>query len=637
MKIIVHSNSPLSKSGYGVQCALLVDRLVDDGHDVAVSATYGHPASLGVGSYTTRSGKAVRLYPSWMAVTGEDVVYAHARNFFGLEEGWIIFLLDVWPLKGDGCADHNIVAWTPVDHDPLPPNVATFFDRAPSVIPLAMSRHGQAELTRSGLDAGYIPLSVDTEVYRPTFSSDFGGAEVTGREFLQLPDGAFVVGCVGMNKDPNDRKGFQEAMMGFAEFYKTHPNAILHLHTDRAGIASGMDLAELAQACGIPDSALSWTNQYAYVIGFPPKLMALMFTAFDVLLAPSGGEGFGVPLIEAQACGVPVIVSDHTAQPELVGAGWTVGGQKWYDHPSKSWYLRANVEEIAKALTEAYDSDLETTQEVARSFAKQYDATYVYETYWRPYIRDVMDTRPPATRTPMTDVAVLVPAMKRPANVPRLVDSFNATNDGTATLYYICDLDDTEQRAAVESAGVSIIDATRGTSFAAKINEGFDNTFESFIFVTGDDVEFTDGWIEAARLLSDRYDVIGTNDSEAGRVRNPKVAAGKHADHFFVRRAYVDEEGSSLEGPGVVLAEAYYHFYTDVETIQLAKGLGKFTPCLDSRVIHHHPGYDGREDLREADPVYMHAVVFSEKDELAFKRRAGLIDQRKTVAKDIWR
>lgn len=150
-------------------------------------------------------------------------------------------------------------------------------------------------------------------------------------------------------------------------------------------------------------------------------------------------------------------------------------------------------------------------------------------------------------------------------------------------------------------------------------------------------MEFTDGWLAAARSLSDRFDVIGTNDSEPGRVRNPKVAAGTHSDHFFVRRSYVDDEGASLEGPGVVLAEAYYHFYADVELIQLAKALGKFTPCLDSVVIHHHPGYDGREDLRQADPVYMKAVEHSEMDAISFRRRAGLIEQRKTVGKDIWR
>jgi hypothetical protein len=156
------------------------------------------------------------------------------------------------------------------------------------------------------------------------------------------------------------------------------------------------------------------------------------------------------------------------------------------------------------------------------------------------------------------------------------------------------------------------------------------------VFLAGDDVEFAPGWIQAARELSDRYDVIGTNDSEAGRVRNPRVAAGKHADHFFVRRSYVEEHGASLEGPGILLFEGYYHFYVDMELIQLAKARGVWTPCLDSVVIHHHPGYDGREDLREADKAYMKAVEFSEMDKIAFSRRADLIGQHNATKKDIW-
>jgi hypothetical protein len=131
--------------------------------------------------------------------------------------------------------------------------------------------------------------------------------------------------------------------------------------------------------------------------------------------------------------------------------------------------------------------------------------------------------------------------------------------------------------------------ATTGTSFASKNNLAYSKTTEDFVFLCGDDVEFTTGWIQAARAVSDRYDVIGTNDSEKGRVRNPKVASGKHADHFFVRRSYVEEEGSTLEGPGILLFEGYYHFFGDVELIQLAKARGVFTPCLDSVIVHHHP------------------------------------------------
>jgi glycosyltransferase involved in cell wall biosynthesis len=279
--ILIHSNSPFTFTGYGVQVALLAARLADDGHDVAVSATYGHTAGNGLGSWTTPSGKRIKVYPSWMLTSGEDVLYAHAQSHFGADQdGWIIVLMDIWSMKGDGCGAHNVVAWAPVDHDPVPPIVTEFFDRAPSVKPLAMSRHGQGEFLHAGIPADYIPLAVDTKVFKPTFDATIEGRKVNARQFLQLPDGAFVVGMVGMNKDPNDRKGWQEAFKGFALFAENHENAILHVHSDKRGSASGIDLVELAKACGIPDRAISFTNQYAYVIGFPAHLQALMFTAF---------------------------------------------------------------------------------------------------------------------------------------------------------------------------------------------------------------------------------------------------------------------------------------------------------------------------------------------------------------------
>jgi glycosyltransferase involved in cell wall biosynthesis len=48
------------------------------------------------------------------------------------------------------------------------------------------------------------------------------------------------------------------------------------------------------------------------------KLMQL-YNAADLLLAPSTHEGFGMTLLEAMACGVPVITSNTSAMPEVVG------------------------------------------------------------------------------------------------------------------------------------------------------------------------------------------------------------------------------------------------------------------------------------------------------------------------------
>jgi hypothetical protein len=54
-----------------------------------------------------------------------------------------------------------------------------------------------------------------------------------------------------------------------------------------------------------------------------------------------------------------------------------------------------------------------------------------------------------------------------------------------------------------------------------------------------------------------------------------------------------------------------------------------YTPCLDSRVIHHHPGFDGDEQARHDDPVYMRAVEWTERDAVTFRRRVGLIEQQR--------
>ena len=633
-KILLHGNSPQVRTGYGVQIALLAERLADAGYEVAVSSTYGNPQACGMTTWTSPRGHKIPVYPSLFLASGDDVIMAHAKQFFGADEGWIIPCIDVWCLISPDLKHFNVASWAPVDHDPVPKMVLDYFDRTNSKC-IAMSRHGLAEYEKAGLDPTFIPLAVDTQAFKPTFEVTVAGQTVDARTFMQLPHDAFVVGWVGMNKDPMCRKGWPEGMQAFAEFHRRHPNSILHIHSEKSGMGGGVDLVKLAEHCGIPEDALRFTNQYAYMIGFAPELLAAMYTSFDVLLSPSLGEGFCVPLIEAQACGVPVIATDFTAQKELVGAGWTVSGQRHWDANSSSWYQIVNVGQIVDALEQAYAADLDAMQADAVKFAADYDADTVFDTRWRPFLA-TLDTRPPADKPPMNKVAVLVPALNRPKNVRRLVDSFNATNDGTAYLYYVLDVDDAAQIEAVEAAGATWLPAERGTSFASKVNAGYQATTEDWLLLIGDDVEFTPGWLAAARKLSDRFDVIGTNDSQPGRVRNPKVASGKHADHFFVRRSYVDDVGSSLEGPGLVLAEAYFHFFGDVELIQLARARGVFTPCLDSVVIHHHPGYDGREDLRHADPTYMKAVDYSAMDEITFRRRASLIEQHRVVKKDIW-
>lgn len=51
----------------------------------------------------------------------------------------------------------------------------------------------------------------------------------------------------------------------------------------------------------------------------PDTDLPALYSAADAVLLPSLGEGFGLPLLEAMACGAPVIAADAGALPEVAG------------------------------------------------------------------------------------------------------------------------------------------------------------------------------------------------------------------------------------------------------------------------------------------------------------------------------
>jgi alpha-1,3-rhamnosyl/mannosyltransferase len=50
-----------------------------------------------------------------------------------------------------------------------------------------------------------------------------------------------------------------------------------------------------------------------------PDRQAAVYAGAEALLLPSLGEGFGLPVLEAMACGTPVVTSDRSSLPEVAG------------------------------------------------------------------------------------------------------------------------------------------------------------------------------------------------------------------------------------------------------------------------------------------------------------------------------
>ncbi|NBD17500.1 MAG: glycosyltransferase [Cyanobacteria bacterium] len=61
------------------------------------------------------------------------------------------------------------------------------------------------------------------------------------------------------------------------------------------------------------------TNDITYLGKPSPNELIKIYNAADVLIAPSLYEGFGLTILEAMACGTPVISSNVTSLPEVAG------------------------------------------------------------------------------------------------------------------------------------------------------------------------------------------------------------------------------------------------------------------------------------------------------------------------------
>jgi glycosyltransferase involved in cell wall biosynthesis len=333
----------------------------------------------------------IKLYPRGLSPYSDDVLAAHFMDWANGDldrKPFLFTLFDVWVLKSKSLDQvPNIVSWVPIDHQPCPPEVVEWCKRT-NVFPVAMSEFGQKMLEHAGVNCAYVPHGIEA-TYKPTPEFQASDRMMSGRELIGVSDDRFVVMMNAANKGTSPpRKAFGENLLAFSIFAKSHPDAVLYLHTERDGAYGGIHLPNLIAAVGLNDEQVRIVDQYAYRAGLPQPAVASLYSAADVLLATSLGEGFGIPVVEAQACGTRVIVSDFTAQSELCGAGWKVEVQPYWDHQQRSWFGTPKVPQIVAALEAAYAEPRGVCKE-AVEFAAQYEAGLVFDNYWKPALQQI--------------------------------------------------------------------------------------------------------------------------------------------------------------------------------------------------------------------------------------------------------
>jgi glycosyltransferase involved in cell wall biosynthesis len=384
--VSVWSNSYNAPTGYGQQATMLVDRLKRAGLDVAMLSNYGLE---GIPSTIKTPYGKIPHYPRGIDQYSNDSGPTDHQSFVAQfdKPNLFISLYDVWVMKSAQYDKFPIASWVPLDHVTLPPGVEKFL-RKDNVTPIAMSPHGVRQMNAKGIECEYAPHAIDTKVYKPTYK--IGAHEIN--EYLGLKPETFVVGVVAANKASGlvHRKAYGELILAFSIFAKDKPDAVLYLHTDSFGLSGGWNLLAILSSLGVKKEQVIFPNPQDYRFGLSQTNLAALYTRMDVLLAPSLGEGFGVPSVEAQSCGTRVIGSNWAATPDLVSPdSWLTDGQLSWDAGQDAWWMTPNVSSLVNALEESYKAERGTSQ-VAIDFASQFDVEKVWTESWLPILRKLL-------------------------------------------------------------------------------------------------------------------------------------------------------------------------------------------------------------------------------------------------------
>ncbi len=123
---------------------------------------------------------------------------------------------------------------------------------------------------------------------------------------LGLPDGAYLLFVGGADPRKNHRLICQ-ALSQAPALLREYPLIMVGSRQSR-----GDDLLETARAMGIAE--------HVHCVGTVSRyVLRLLYSHATAFLFPSLYEGFGFPVLEAMACGAPVITSNVTALPEVAG------------------------------------------------------------------------------------------------------------------------------------------------------------------------------------------------------------------------------------------------------------------------------------------------------------------------------
>ena len=185
---------------------------------------------------------------------------------------------------------------------------------------------------------------VNTEIYKPMPKDQ----ELIKQHKLEKYKK--IIGYVSNNQF---RKMTYKSILAFSELRKKMEDVCLFMHTPQFAPEIGWPLGSpgVMEIFSVPkDVFFNPIADVKFKTGVNEDYLAKMFNMFDVQILLTGGEGFGLTVLEGLACGCPCIMTDWTTAKQLIGTK----GERGFLVGIKDYILGLNVE--YRAVPDQYDA-----------------------------------------------------------------------------------------------------------------------------------------------------------------------------------------------------------------------------------------------------------------------------------------
>lgn len=378
MRILISSNSPFLVTGYGIQSFYLIKMFIEMGHEVfficwdiivnenfryvkidleaikTLIKNFNFDCLEKIEKYNDIYSKVnyfANLYDKFPhTIYPNDInriVKEHKIDFF-------IYLLDIWIIHNEGNFGCKSICWLPLHFEPLEKateKVLPLFDHV-----VFLSNSGKNifldRFPKKQKNISLIPHVVGKDTLDHFDDNNTIYTRDSFREELKIPKDAFLVSMIAKNSEESNRKAFDLNIQGFKKFLDIVPNAVLYLHTN---ISGNSNIIRIIVHNNIPIEKVWIADQDKIIHGYNHNFIIGIYESSDVILGATCSEGFGLPLVEAQYKGCPVIGSNCTAMKDYVFNGHLASIiQKRFVYVNESFWYIPDPESIKDGLLKIY-------------------------------------------------------------------------------------------------------------------------------------------------------------------------------------------------------------------------------------------------------------------------------------------